>query len=119
MTADLPPGTHVTGQVSGVVTDKFTEVSVQLGSESDVRGPDFVPLHRLTDVQTAATPVYVNSDATEYQPGDVVRDASGDTYWRGGGRWVDDRGQVWAWDADSGPYTPLTLLVHNGKPVPQ
>jgi hypothetical protein len=78
-------------------------------------------------VEVLASPVYVNHTTTEYQQGDVVRDATGLSFARGAesprdsdpwlvlGRTTESE---W-WEADDFLTAPLTLLVRDNEPVPQ
>lgn len=72
---------------------------------------------RYTTVEVLASPVYVNSDTTEYREGDVARiGEQGETV-------VRRRGQFWYYSPHSAawqtvdPKVPLTLLVRDGEVV--
>jgi hypothetical protein len=67
-------------------------------------------------VEVLPPPVYANHDTTEFQPRDVVRDAEGDVFVRGGasGWWALDE---FEWRRHSIAIPPLTLLVREGQVI--
>src|SRR3954469_6246318 len=81
----------------------------------DVRGKA-CSIPQAATVEVLPKPVYANHDTTEFQPRDVVRDAEGDVFVRGGasGWWALDE---FEWRRHSIAIPPLTLLVRDGQVI--